>query len=628
MKRLALVLLTLGLFVSACDRSNFAGINQDPSTVVEPDLVYLFTSALQQMEQDHYTQWFYDNSQYMLPWSQVSVRPDGNGSQLNLFQASGDRSSKWYELMEPLFEIRNHIEENLSGKEQQSYQKLKAITYAVQIYYGIRVTDVYGARAYTEAMQGRYTNPPMLTPEWDTQQELFNTWLNELNTALEMLAANHEYEGEAVSQVNLGEQDFVYGGDWTQWAKFINSLKLRIAVRLLHQNRDRALTIAEEVTSNQFGPITTINDNFNWQGSVQYYGPSGGNSVTVGPGARNLVNFLRDNQDPRLRFLFDKNDFNSRVIQGFFDAGKEDDIPSYIRQYIESSMVDGQRIFEGWKAPGEPWVRYFGAPVAPDSARSGTVAEEYFRTQNWQLGSKTYEPKSEYKMEMYATNMDMTYPDIPERTVINEQDYPYHNTLFSAAETNLYLAEFAVLGASLPNNAQYYFQEGVRQSVETYDWLASQNGVLYYNEPYDTEYGASISLKPGEVQELLSRPAYSLSGTSRPEQLEKIYIQQFIHFIAKPTQLFVTSLRSGVPQNESPLLQRVPFEDGPGTLIIPRRFGVDQPTQDNINYQNILDALEAQGFTPGSNNPQTLNNERIWYDQGAPDWGQGVGYIN
>ncbi|MCW9707915.1 SusD/RagB family nutrient-binding outer membrane lipoprotein [Fodinibius salsisoli] len=628
MKRLILVLLTLGLFVNACDRSNFAGTNQDPSTVVEPDVVYLFTSALQQMEQgpDHYTQWFYDNSQYMLPWSQVSVRPGGNGSQLNEFGAPGNRIGKWYELMEPLFEIRHHVDENLSGQEQKSYEKLKAITYAIQIYYGIHVTDVYGARAYTEAMQGRYTNPPMLTPQWDTQEELFNTWLSELNSALEVLASTPEFEGEPVNQVSLGEQDFVYGGDWTKWAKFMNSLKLRIATRLLHQDQGRALQIAENVTSNQFGPITLTEDNFNWKGSVQFYGPTSVNSAAVGPGARNLVNFLRENKDPRLKLLFDKNDFNSRVIQGFYDAGKEDNIPSYIQQYIESSVVDGQRVFEGWKAPGEPWVRYFGAPVAPDSARSGTVAEEYFRTQNWQLGSKTYEPKANYKMELYATNRDITYPDIPERTVIDEQDHPYHNNLFSAAETHLYLAEFAALGANLPNNAQYYLQEGIRQSVETYDWLANQNGILYYDEPYDTEYGASVSLKPGEVQDLLTREAYSLAGSSQQEQLEKIYIQQFIHFIAEPTQLYVTSLRSGIPQTDSQYLERVPFEDGPAALTIPRRFVVEQPTQDNINYQNILDALEAQGFSPGSNNPQTLHDERIWYDQNAPDWGEGPNY--
>lgn len=637
MRRLAIVLITLGIFASACKRSNFAGTNQDPSTITEPDLVYLFTESLRQMEQNHYTQWFYDGSQYFLPWTQVTVGqggsdyPQGNVSQLNQFREAGDRASKWYDLMSPLFEIRHFIDSKLTGQEQASYQKLKAVTYAIQIYYGLRVTDVYGARPYTEAMQARYTNPPELTPEWNIQQELFDTWIVELNTALDILHSTPTYNGENVTQVNLGEQDFVYNGNWTQWARFINSLKLRIAVRLLHQDRNKALGIAETVVNDPSGPITDISDNFNWTADTEYYGPSNPsvqNNIAVGHGAKDLVNFMRDNKDPRLRFLFDKNDFNSMVIQGFYDAGKEGNIPSYIQQYIESSVVDGQRVFEGWKEPGEPWVRYFGGPVAPDSARSGSVSEEYFRTQNWRLENKNYEPKSLYKMEMFGTSMDFTYPDIPGRTVQNQQDHPYHNCLFSAAETNLYLAEFKLLGANLPNSAESYFQTGIRQSVETYDWMASNNGILYYDEPYDTEHGASVSLKAGEIQQLLSEPAHTLSGSGQSEMLEKVYIQQFLHFIGKPTQLYVTALRSGIPKSSSRYLERVPFWDGGIEMTIPRRFVINEPAKDNINYQNILNALEAQGFTIGedSNNPQTLHDERIWYDQGAPDWGEGPSY--
>lgn len=631
MKRLILGIFALSITVSACDRGNFADTNQDPSTISEPDLVYLFTNALQNMEQDHYTQWFYDNSQYFLPWSQVTSGqggasiPQGNNSQLNLFQESGDRVDKWYSLMSPLFEIREFIDNELSGQEQVSYQKLRAITYSIQIYYGIRVTDVYGARPYSEAMQARYTNPPKLTPKWDTQEELLNKWIEELNGALETLASTPQHNGANVNQVSLNEQDFVYGGNWSQWAKFINSLKLRIAVRLLHQDKARALAIAESVVSNQYGPILNTEDNFNWTASTQYYGPAD-NEVVFAPAARNLIDFMRESEDPRVRFFFDKNDFNSMVIQGFYDAGKEDDIPSYIRQYIKSSVVDGQRVFEGWEAPGEPWVRYFGGPVAPDSARSGTVANEYFRTQNWRLESKTYEPKSLYKQELFGTNRNITYPDTPDQTVQNEQDHPYHNILYSAAETNLYLAEFELLGANLPNSAESYFQTGIRQSVESYDWMALNNGVLYYDEPYDTEYGASVSLKPGEVDNLLSESAYSLNGSSQGEMLEKIYIQQYLHFLGNPTQLYMTVRRSGIPKTNSQYFARVPFSDGGVSMIIPRRFEVGQPTEDNINFDNILNALQAQGFTPGTNNPQTLHDERLWYDNGAPDWGEGPNY--
>ena len=642
MKRLILSLLIISVLAFSCDEKKFADMNQDPQTVTEPDLRYLFTNALQGMESGHYTQWFYDNSQYMQPWVQAtsgqggSAIPQGNESQLNLFQEEGNKVGKWYDLMSPLFEIRHYIENRISDRRQATYQYLKAVTYPIQVYYGIRVTDVYGARPYTEAMEARYTNPPKLKPEWDTQEELFNTWLEELNAALETLASEPTHNGEVVNQVSLGNQDFVYGGNWDQWAKFINSLKLRIAVRLLHQDRQRALGIAEEVMNNQWGPIMNNEDNFYWSPHTEQYGPAN-DFVAFGHGSRHLMTFMRENQDPRVRFLYNKNDFNSMVVQGFFDAGKEENIPSYIRQYIRDTVIqagdtyqgntvqEDSTIFMGWKEPGAPWVRYFGAPVAPDSARSGEVAEEYFRTQNWRLESKNYEPKSLFKLEMYGTAIDFTYPDIPGRTEQTRENYPYHACLYSAAETNLYLAELKLLGADIPNTAQSYFNQAIEQSVETYDKLGRDNGLLYYDQPYDTDHGASIKLKEGEIQQLMNNEAYTLSG-SQAEKLEKVYIQQYLNFLGRPTQLFVTARRSGIPKENSEYLSWATFWDGGVEMTIPRRFGVDQPTEDNINYQNILDGLEMQGFTPGNNEPQTLNEERIWYDEGAPGWGEGPNY--
>jgi len=632
----------LSILVISCDEDKFADMNKDPQTINEPDLRYLLTNALQGMEDGQYTQWFYDNSQYMQPWVQAtsgqggSGIPQGNGSELNLFKEEGNRVGKWYAMMSPLFEIRQFIENRFSEQKRESYQYIKAITYPIQVYYGIRVTDVYGARPYTEAMQARYTNPPKLTPEWDTQEELFNVWLEELNTALDLLASEPTYEGEVVNQVSPGNQDFVYGGNFDQWARFINSLKLRIAVRLLHQDPDRAKGIAEEVMNDQWGPITSNADNFYWSPSTEQYGPAN-NYVAFGHGARRLMNFMRENQDPRMRFLYNKNDFNSMVVQGFLDADKKEDIPYYIRQYMRDTVIqagetyqgnavqEDSTVFLGWEAPGEPWVRYFGAPVAPDSARAGAVAEEYFRTQNWRLESKNYEPKSLFKLEMYGTAIDFTYPDIPGRTEETRENYPYHACLLSAAETNLYLAEFKLLGADIPNTAQSYFNSAVEQSVETYDWLAENNGLLYYNQPYDTEHGASIKLKEGEIEHLLSNEAYTLEGSTE-EQLEKIYIQQYLHFLGRPTEQFVTARRSGIPKKNSQYLSWATFWDGGIEMTIPRRFGVDQPTEDNINYENILEGLEMQGFSPGNTEPQTLHDERIWYDKGAPDWGEGPNY--
>ncbi len=644
MKRILLpILIVLGVLLVSCDRSRFTKLNQDPTNVTQPDLSFLFTQALYNGKngmETTYTQWFYDNAEYILPWTQVASV--ATSSQLNLYGEAGDRISQWYSMMAPLAEIRHYVDDVYTGKKQVSYQRLKAITYPVQIYYGLRVTDVFGSEPYSQAMQAPYTNPPMLTPKYDSQDSLLTKWLDQLNNSLQVLETQQTYNGNDVNEINPQNEDFVYNGDWTQWAKFINSLKLRIAVRLLSQDKQKAMTIVQNVMKDQYGPIMQMNDNFNWAPDVNYDGPAQ-QYVTFPLGARNLIAFLRENKDPRLLDIFTKNDFNSMVIQGFFDAGKTSDIPKYIQKVVNDttikagSMYQGKMvtqdstIFTGWKSPGAPWVRYFGAPIAPDSSRAGNVADQYFTTTNWQLQSKQYEPVSTYNVNMFGTRQNITYPDIPSRTVTHQNTNAYfHDCLYSAAETNLYLAEFKLLGANLPNSAEQYFQTGIMQSIETYNWMAQNNNIPYYSTPYDTKYGASIESaynaeKNNNFQQLLQQPAYTLTGNTQ-EDLQKVYIQEFVNFMRNPTQLYVTARRSGVPEMNSKFLAREPFYDGGQNLIIPRRFEVNNPTKDNVNYNNAIQAFKAEGFTAGSNDPQVLNQERVWYDKGAPHWGDGPNY--
>ena len=49
------------------------------------------------------------------------------------------------------------------------------------VYLSIQDADLYGSRQYTEAEQARYTNPPLLLPKYDTQEELLEVWLKELD---------------------------------------------------------------------------------------------------------------------------------------------------------------------------------------------------------------------------------------------------------------------------------------------------------------------------------------------------------------------------------------------------------------------------------------------------------------
>lgn len=631
MKKIILTLSLIGLLFSlnSC-KDQFAGMNQNPTKVTQPDVTFLLASAIQQMNSARYLIWFYDARAYMLPWVEATVSLGGNGSRMNLFDSHSSRKSHWYTMMGPLFEARHYINDVYEGRKKASFQKISAITYAIQIYMGLMVTDVYGPLPYTQAMQALYTDPPKITPKYDTQKTLLNTWLKQLNSALKTIESSPKYKGSPVKQISLSSEDFIYGGNFRQWGKFINTLKLRIAVRLLAKNKQKALKIAQTVVSDKIGPITSNADNFVWSGSQNSTGPirTPDHNYGIGVGSRQLINLLRTNQDPRLRFLFQKNDFNSMVIQGLYDAGKAKAIPPYIQKFIKNKTVNGKLIFTGWKAPSAPWVRYFGAPVAPDSTKSGSVAHDYFNFGNYlKLENKVYQPTSLFNIQLLGTRMDYTYPDVPGVTNINDKDVPFHYILASAAETNLYLAELKVLGANLPKSAEYYFKKGVSQSVKKFNHLADINAIVYYNKPYDTQYGVAVKLKTGEIQHLLSQPAYTLTGSSRSEKLDKIYIQEYINFLLSPTQLYVTSRRSGIPKFNGKYFPREPLWNAGTKLAIPRRFPIPAPTKSSSNYQNIIEGYKKAGFSYGSTvTPQVLHDQRVWYDKSAPDWGKGTNY--
>ena len=609
-----IVFALIFIVVWGCDKQKFADLNSDPSTISTPDLRFSVTTAIDNMYQNDYTTWFYNNFQYIYPWTQVTSVQGGNTSD---FVTMGPSAS--FNIYSSLFpqtlDVRDRIDK-MGETEKASYQSIKAVTYAIQILPAMHNTDNYGSLVYTEAGKAPYSNPPLLTPVLDNQQLLFTTWLKELNDAIAILSS-------AKDQVTLGSQDIAYGGDYAKWAKFCNLLKLKIAARLVNQDRPQAIKIAAEVGASTAGYMDGLGDDFIYQKGVKYYGT--GNGMWIGYAGKNLVDFLVSNRDPRLRFVFEKNGFNAEVVQAFLDAGKA--LPPYVSQYVN---VDANKKFTGWKAPGEPWVRYFGAPLSPD-AKQDPVNNIYFNqneTNKLTVGSvqKTYASTSLYSEKMVRTSYDYTYPTKPGGRVIELKDNdPGLNVILgTSAETNLLLAEFKLLGATLPKSAQDYLNQGVTLSIQRMDALAKNNQMPYYNSDpvytsVDDAAAAATKLRSTEVADLLAKPICNLAT----DGLEKVYIQQYINYMNTPGDVWTTVRRSGVPKKGSAYLAWENFTVSGIEIVVPRRFVLDTPGKDDINYTNKMSAITEQGITPTVKDPIKLNTERFWFDKLDPQYGMG-----
>ena len=227
-------------------------------------------------------------------------------------------------------------------------------------------SDMYGDRPFTEASMARYGGT--LTPKYDRIEDLYTLWLGMLDDAITTLTT-------AKNQIFPHTQDVIYNGDVSKWAKLANSLKLKIAVRLLSQEKEQALTIASDVAAASCGVLDGRDDDFLFN-KANAIAKDDGDKVyhwnqtflTGMASSQRVVNFMLKNKDPRVRFFYRKNEWNSKIVQGFFDADKN--IPEYILENVNYSVVDGKKKFESWEGLGEPWVRYYGLPVEMDAGNN------------------------------------------------------------------------------------------------------------------------------------------------------------------------------------------------------------------------------------------------------------------
>ncbi|SDL29696.1 Susd and RagB outer membrane lipoprotein [Pedobacter steynii] len=115
-----------------------------------------------------------------------------------------------------------------------------------------RVSDIYGPIPYSKFGSGSLATP------YDDQETVYNTFFKDLDDAIKVLT---EFVTKNPSDNSLNRFDLVYDGNYIQWIKFANSLKLRLAVRIAYANPALAKTKAEEAVSNSYGMLAVNGDN-------------------------------------------------------------------------------------------------------------------------------------------------------------------------------------------------------------------------------------------------------------------------------------------------------------------------------------------------------------------------------
>ena len=612
---IALSLISV-LGLSSC-REQFAELNQNPAAVTTVEPSYMATRAMTLFETNDYTFWFYNQPLYA-KWTQMGA--SGSFSESTYGVPTGINRQTSYITM---LSYRNEIDNYIEAYEHPESKAYSAMCGVLAVYGAIYAIDINGDIQYTEASQ--YRNGGPLTPNYDKVENLYSLFVEELDGYIKTF--------QDPSQVVVAKQDIIYGGNLDKWARMANTLKLKIAVRLYLNNSSKAAEIAQSVLSNSAGYIDSMDDAFIFHkadaatgGDLAY---QTGNSYSgwIASSSRNVINFMKNSRDPRVRFFYYKNSYNSKVIQCFIDAGKKDDLPPFV---LENINLDEDGNFASYKL-GEPWCRYEGIPIVWNMSKEyDDMLGVYFETADrYQVkiddAQKSYGLFSGLNEEMIRGRVDFTLPTVPGGPVITDtEDVPWWGLYLGAGETNLYLAELRQLGAITSGSAQSYYERGVELSVKEWDFVAGKNKIPYYGTNYGYDpLEESIELKDGEIATMLATEAVTWDGS-----MEKIYLQQLMNFTMMPDEMFVTARRSGYPKVGSTLLPFVSFGNYLALTAIPRRFEFAEPSPTDIMHDIRVANLKDQGFTMGTNQSGTgypsttvLNTERLWQDKSAPQWG-------
>lgn len=114
-----------------------------------------------------------------------------------------------------------------------------------------RITDIYGPIPYSQYGTSNFFVP------YDSQQAIYTRFFSELDTAVNVLSA---YVKANPGATPFKPFDLIYGGDYKQWLKFANTLRLRLAMRIVYADPATAQAQAEKAVADPNGLLSSPGD--------------------------------------------------------------------------------------------------------------------------------------------------------------------------------------------------------------------------------------------------------------------------------------------------------------------------------------------------------------------------------
>lgn len=305
------LMITLLVFMLlSCDIGDFGDMNVNPTQIPEVNPGMHFTSVQLGYAGARELRWR-QSWWHSAAVIQQATRP-GSGSPYNTYSRNRDTSSWYFQYAYPgqvgwdsqvkaITDIITQLRQ--MDEDGEEVVNLIAASRIMRVLIFQTLTDLYGDIPYFEAGKGAIEG--IYAPAYDPQSVIYEDLFNELDEAVQQFNPAQPTYGSAA----YGNADLLYGGDIEQWQKFGNSLRLRLALRLVKRDIDEARNQAEAAIAAP-GGVMSSNDDIAFVRRINQEGttccdPFGNGDFYVMQAqifwiTQTLIDWLKDHNDPRL----------------------------------------------------------------------------------------------------------------------------------------------------------------------------------------------------------------------------------------------------------------------------------------------------------------------------------------
>jgi hypothetical protein len=361
--------LALMLGASGCDEG-LTEINRDPNDPVTVPAQYILADAIMDgvgAAYGSHSEWY---GLYLTNlWSQQIAQPIYNDEDLYV-PRDAQLNSIWTTFYtQPLADLK--VIKEIAAETNSP--NLGAVAEVWTQWNFMHLTDTYGDIPYTQALKGDSGT----TPAYDAQADVYAAMLQKLTEASQTL--------DPAGFVSFEEGDLIYGGDIAKWQKFANSLRMRLALRMVNVAPDQAKS--EFIAAYEAGGFESNADNATLNGPGT---TSSRNQVYEHFTARPLNDFmvsaamvdrLKAYNDPRLPLYADPTvafeageetvefrglpngktpgelDMDMKNFSHIGEFFRQATTPSVLLSYAEVLFMEAEAAERGW-IPADPAALY------------------------------------------------------------------------------------------------------------------------------------------------------------------------------------------------------------------------------------------------------------------------------